>query len=149
LARGRLLLLIGLVAWTSCLFAGSAARAAEPQVALVASAQSPISALTGSDARRLYLGLPLVVNGHEITPLRNGADPSVQEVFLQRVLFMSAQAYERQMSARVYRSGGNRAPEFTSVRELSQALAGDPWAISYMAPEAAAKDPALKIVGLP
>ena len=149
MARRVIQLLWCLAVLAASLACAPVAYATEPRVVLVASARSPIASLSANEARRLYLGLPLVHDGHELTPLRNGADAAVHEMFLQRVMFMSAQAYERQMSTRVYRSGGNRAREYTSHHELAQALAGDPWAVSYMTSDAVAKESSLKIVGTP
>ncbi len=125
------------------------ADAAEPKLVLVASAKSAMAPISAAEARRLYLGVPLVQDGHEVAPLRNGADPGTHELFLQRVLFMSAQAYERQMSGRVYRSGGNRIPEYANQRELVDRLVSEPWSVTYMSLEAASGQPNLKIVSIP
>lgn len=125
------------------------ARAAEPKLVLVASAKSSVAAISATEARRLYLGVPLVQDGHEVEPLRNAVDPAIQELFLQRVLFMSAQAYERQMSGRVYRSGGNRIPEYADQRALIDKLLSDPWAVTYMSVDVATSQPNLKIVSTP
>ena len=56
-------------------------------------------------------------------------------------------AYERQISARLYRSGGNRIPEHTELNALVQALVADPWAVSYMRAETADRLLAVKIIG--
>ena len=102
--------------------------------------------LTAAEVRRLYLGIPLTHLGREIQPLRNGANTIVNEMFLQHVLYMSAQAYERQISARIYRSGGNRIPEYTELRTLVESLAAQPFAVTYMLAETAARNPRLKIL---
>ena len=125
------------------------ADAAEPQLVLVASAKSQVAPISAANARRLYLGVPLVQDGHEVIALRNATDPGTQELFLQRVLFMSAQAYDRQISGRVYRSGGNRIAEYTAQRELIDKLLTEPWAVTYMSSEAAAREPDLKVVSSP
>jgi hypothetical protein len=124
----------------------AAAAADDARLVLVAGANSPVAPLTAAEVRRLYLGVPLTQNGHEIIAIRNAANPVAREMFLQHVLFMSAQAYERQISARLYRSGGNRIPEHTDLRTLVDALAADPWAVSYMPAETAARLPAIKII---
>jgi hypothetical protein len=121
-------------------------RAAERQLVIVASAQSPIRALSPAEVRRLYLGVPVTVDGKEIEPLRNTVDSATQELFLQRVLFMSLHAYERQLAAHVYRTGGNAMRQFTSLDALLAALNGNPLAVSYMPLEQVAKVPGLKIV---
>ena len=124
------------------------AAASESRLVLVASARSPIAALSQADVRRLYLGIPSTQDGHEIIPVRNAVDHTVQEIFLQRVLFMSSQAYERQISARLYRTGGNRVAEYFSLRELAAALHADPWAVSYMSETTAQGLAGIKIVAL-
>ena len=145
LTRMVIALLVGAIA-----FAGPGwARAAEPKLVLVASAKSHVAPISATEARRLYLGVPLVQDGHEVAPLRNAADPAIQELFLQRVLFMSAQAYERQMSGRVYRSGGNRIPEYADQRALIDKLLSEPWSVTYMSLDVASSQPNLKIVSTP
>ena len=62
---------------------------------------------------------------------------------------MSAQAYERQMSGRVYRSGGNRIPEYADQRALIDKLLSEPWSVTYMSLDVAASQPNLKIVSTP
>lgn len=131
------------LAW---LVAAPAAAADDARLVLVAGAHSSVGRLTSAEVRRLYLGIPLSQDGHEIIALRNGANPVVREMFLQRVLFMSAQAYERQISARLYRSGGNRIPEHTDWHTLVDALAADPWAVSYMPAAMAARNAGIKII---
>jgi hypothetical protein len=138
-------LLVGVMGFTG----SRPADAAESRLVLVASAKSQIAPISAADARRLYLGVPLVQDGHEVIPIRNLTDPGTQELFLQRVLFMSAQAYDRQMSGRVYRSGGNRIPEYAVQRDLIDKLLAEPWAVTYMSSEAALSQPELKIVSLP
>ena len=137
-------ILVALCAW---LLVGPTADAGEVRLVLVASADSPIASLSPAEVRRLYLGVPITQNGHGITPLRNASDDTVREMFLQRVLFMSAMAYERQISARLYRSGGNRLPEYSSARDLVAALAADRWSVTYMSEKAAAEFSGVKIVG--
>ena len=131
----------------ACLIWSMLAWAAEPQLVLVAGGASPLQEISPEQARRLYLGIPVVLHGHEITPLRNLSDRTIQEVFLQRVLYMSAQAYERQMAARIFRGGGNELRSYGTLKQLSEALGRDPWAISYMSADTAAHLPDIKILG--
>jgi hypothetical protein len=123
-----------------------ALAAEDGRLVLVASAHSPLAALSPSEVRRLYLGMTLTHSGREIVALRNAENPVVREKFLQHVLFMSAQAYERQISARLYRAGGNRIPEFTAVESLLESLAADPLAVTYMQADSAARRPGIKVL---
>src|SRR5665647_535567 len=80
--------------------------AEEQRIAIVASSHSGIKAISAKEVRRAYLGASIVLNGIEIKPLLNQTDKLVGEVFLQKVLFMSAEAYERLQLARAFRGGG-------------------------------------------
>lgn len=139
----RLFLIIFIcLTWPGMLYA----HAAEPRLVLVTNAQSPISQLTPDEARKLYLGMPIVVDGKVMHPLRNNTDATVQEMFMQKVMFMSTPAYERQILARVFRTGGTRPPVFTEMRDLLKALESDRNAVTYMPRDAATATSGVKIV---
>ena len=121
--------------------------AVDKHLVLVASTKSPISTLTATEARKLYLGMPFRVDGKTITPLRNTSDSLLQEVFMQRVMYMATETYERQILNRVFRMGGERPPIHADPRELIAALRSNFLAISYMWQEAAVAVPGIKIVG--
>jgi hypothetical protein len=118
----------------------------EARLVLVASTASTVAPLSAGEVRKLYLGIPIVQQGHEIVPLRNVTTAPVQELFLQRVLFMSAQAYERNVSARVFKGGENRAVEFRKPEALVEALSANPWAVTYMSSDSATRTPGVRIV---
>ena len=123
-----------------------AAQADTGRLVLVADASSPLAPLTVNDVRRLYLGVPLSQDGRAINAVRNAENPVVKEMFLQQVLFMSAQAYERQLSARTLRGGGSRIPELRESRTLLEALAADPHAVTFMQSAAAARRSGLRVL---
>ena len=122
------------------------APADELRLVLVASAKSNVAGMMPAEVRRLYLGIPIIRDGKEIIPVLNTSDPMIQEVFLQRVLFMSAHAYVRQMTARVYRSGGNRIRNYNDFRNLVEALVEDPQSVTYMPYETASTLSGIKII---
>ena len=76
------------------------ASAGDQQLVLVTNAQSPITTLTSVEARRLYLGVPVQVNGRTVIPLRNTSEARLQEVFMQRVMHMATATYERPLCHR-------------------------------------------------
>lgn len=125
------------------------AQQAELRLVLVASAQSAIPQLSAEEARKLYLGVPMVVDGQLVHPLRNNTDSVVQEMFMQKVMFMSTQAYERQILGRVFRLGGSRPPVYTETGDLLRALESDRAAVTYMPRDLAIATPKLKIIGEP
>lgn len=122
------------------------ALAAESRLVLVANVQSSILQLTPDEARKLYLGIPMVADGKLIHPLRNNSDETLQEMFMQKVMFMSTQAYERQILARVFRTGGARPPVYTEMRDLLKALEADRHAVTYLPRDTALATSGVKIV---
>lgn len=120
---------------TACLGAGLAMHAAAVPAAdtgvLVAPVSSPVATLPPADVRKAYLGVPVTINGETLLPLRNTSDPVLEEAFLQKVLFMSRDAYERLLLTRVMR-GGVRPGSYDSETQLLNALTANRATITYM-----------------
>jgi hypothetical protein len=143
-----LMALARVVLLTLCLLGASRPSAAtEQNLVLVASAQSPITSLSLAEARKIYLGVPIRVGDKMIQPLRNASDPLLVEVFMQRVMYMASETYERQILNRLFRLGGERPRHFDEARDLTAALYSNPWAITYMWRDVALSTPGIKIVG--
>jgi hypothetical protein len=135
----------GLLVLLSLGCGGAQAQSAEIRLVLVSGSRSPLETMLPSEARRLFLGVPFSLGGHEVSALRL-IEPQVQEVFLQRALFMSLNAYERQIAAHTFRTGRRKPLEVATPAEAAEALAADPYAVSYM-PEDEARARNLKIIG--
>ena len=121
------------------------ARAEEQRIAVVASAESGIMTISAKDVRRAYLGATIVLDGVEIKPLLNQTDKLAGEVFLQKILFMSSEAYERQLLARAFR-GGSSPKAYQNLAELLAALQNDKAAITFMLYETAIKTSKIRII---
>jgi hypothetical protein len=138
----------------SILFAGavllatSMVHAEEQRIAIVAGAGSGIVVISAKEVRRAYLGASIVLNGVEIKPLLNKTDKLAGEVFLQKVLFMSAEAYERLQLARAFRGGG-RLNTYGNMADLLVALQNDNATITFMLYETAVNTPGIRIIGNP
>lgn len=102
------------------------------ELVLAASATSAIPKLTLQETRKLYLGVPVEKNGVTIKPLVNVSDPLLFEVFLQKVTFMSADAYEKQVIAIVFRMGGQRPESFQDPERLIGTLLEQPNAVTFV-----------------
>jgi hypothetical protein len=123
-------------------------HAEEQRIAIVASAGSGIKVISAKRVRRAYLGASIVLDGVEIKPLLNQTDKFAEEVFLQKVLFMSAEAYERQLLARGFR-GGSRPKAYENLTDLLAALHNDNATITFMLYETAINTPGILIIGNP
>lgn len=129
-------------------FAGHAAAGEEERsVVLVAARESPLNGLPAKDLRLAYLAVPVRYNDLEVRPVINETDPLLHEIFLQKVMYLSAQHYRRQVLARVFRRGGSRPTVVEKSGGLVETLAADPRRVSYMWRREAEKHPNLRILG--
>ncbi|OQW76451.1 MAG: hypothetical protein BVN35_06665 [Proteobacteria bacterium ST_bin11] len=99
---------------------------------LATGANSSMPPLTVQEARKLFLGVPLEKDGERPVPLLNISDPLIFEVFLQKVAFMSANAYENQTISVVFRLGGKRPESFNDLKNLVETLQQNPGTITYL-----------------
>ena len=130
------------------LLAISIVHAEEQRIVIVASEESAIKAMSAKEVRRAYLGATIVLDGIEIKPLLNQSDKLAVEVFLQKVLFMSAEAYERQLLARSFR-GDASLRTYENRTDLLTALHNDSATITFMLYGTAMTTPGIRIIGNP
>jgi len=128
------------------LLATPVVHAEEQLVAVVVNAESGITTISAKQVRRAYLGASIVLNGIEIKPLLNETNKLASEVFMQRVMFMSAEAYERQLISRSFQ-GGIRPKVYEDLPELLSALHKDNAAITFMLYQTAVDTPGIRIIG--
>jgi hypothetical protein len=122
------------------------ARPATQEVVLVVRADSPVTDLDSVSVRKLFLGLPVLVNGTPLHPLRNRSDPLLDEIFLQQVVAMSQSSYDRQMLIGVNRQLSLRPTEYKQVADVIAALSADPYAVSFMWNKDVAHNPGLRVI---
>jgi hypothetical protein len=122
------------------------ARPASQEVVLVVRADSPVTDLDSVSVRKLFLGLPVLLNGTPLHPLRNRSDPLLDEIFLQQVVAMSQSSYDRQMLIGVNRQMSLRPAEFTRIADVIAALSADPNAVSFMWSSDVGHNPRLRVI---
>lgn len=115
---------------------------------LATSANSSMPALTVQEARKLFLGVPLEKGGEHPVPLLNISDPLIFEVFLQKVAFMSANAYESQTISVVFRLGGKRPESFNDLKNLVETLQQNPGTVTYLWEDQVKANQGLKAVNV-
>ena len=116
--------------------AAAPARPASQAVVLVVRADSPVTEMDSVTVRKLFLGLPVLVNGKLLHPLRNRSDPLLDEIFFQQLVAMSQPAYDRQILIGVNRQGWLRPAEYNS----------DPSAVSFMWQRDVGHNPGIRVV---
>ena len=122
------------------------ARPASQSVVLVVRADSSVRALDSVDVRKLFLGLPVLVNGTPLHPLRNRSEPLLDEIFLQNIVAMSKSSYDRQVLIGVNRQLALRPPELTSAAEVVAAVSADPNAVSFMWQREVGHNPRIRVI---
>lgn len=108
------------------------ALSGERRLVLVGSPELRSLDLNATEIRQLFLGYAVTKDNHEVTAAINKSDALLYEVFLQKVIFMSSQTYERQLVAKVFRYGGQLPPSFVRPEELTAALNSRPGLVTFM-----------------
>lgn len=110
----------------------SAKAETQRSLLVVSSVDSSITTISPNEVRKLFLGVPVMKGKIQLRPLRNASDPSLEEVFLQKVVFMSKRSYERRLLSSVFRHGGQRPEVYSNLAELVNKLNRSPESLSYM-----------------
>jgi hypothetical protein len=119
---------------------------ADHQLVLVANAHSPIQTLSIIEVRKIYFGISVRRGSQVVRGLRNMADAHIDDIFLQSVMSMSEQAYERRLISGSLRFGRPRPPEYDSYEALINELDHSPSAVTYLWREDAEQLPEVKIL---
>jgi hypothetical protein len=115
-------------------------------VVLVVRADSPVRDLSSVEVRKLFLGVPVLVDGKLLHPLRNRSDLRLDDIFLQQIVAMSQEAYDRQILVGLNRQGWVRPADVGSVVRIIEDLYADPQAVSYMWLRDVEHNPRLKVL---
>jgi hypothetical protein len=135
------------LALVAILLAGSSSlHAADRQVVLVVSADSPVLQLEPIEVQKLFLGWPVVRDNHTLRPLRNVSDEALSDIFLQYIVAMSQSAYDRRILAQVLQHGRPRPVEISNRANVINALGADRYAVSYMWLKDIPANPRLRIL---
>ncbi len=107
---------------------------------------SGINSLTAQEVRRIYLGVAHPGPDGILRPLRNQSDAVLHEVFLQKILYMSGNAYRYALASRLVRQRVAGPPEYDNQDKLIDQLHADRNAISYLLAKDLPEDGGLKVL---
>lgn len=139
-------ILLVIIAAILTVFHQPEACAAKQDLVLVAANNTAVTQMSPDEVRRLYIGVPIEVDGYFINPLINATDSLVQEIFMQQVLFMSAEVYMRRNLSFSYRKTEIPAQIYSNLPSLIAALKANRYAVTYMLRSTAITIPELKII---
>lgn len=138
--RRALLLLLVL------LLGASLGNAGSQSVVLIVRADSSVSDLDPVTVRKLFLGVPVLVNGTPLHAIRNRSDARLDEIFLQEIVAMSQSAYDRQILIGVNRQGWVRPQEVqTNGRALARVYS-DSNTVTFMWQRDVAHDARVRVI---
>ena len=128
------------------LFSAAHAFAATRTLVLVTKADSSVTDLDSITVRKLFLGLPVLINGSPLHPLRNRSDAELDPIFLQDIVAMSQSAYDRQILNGVNKQGWLRPVEVGTTLRLLDTLYADPYAVTFMWLHEVARNPRVRVI---
>jgi hypothetical protein len=108
------------------------ANAADSVVLLVTSIECQMTTISSLDVRKAYLGVRVVYENSPIRAIRLTSDDRLNQIFLQAVVAMSEETYERRLVSQLLKFGRPRPPEFDSIEDLVVALSDTPCSVAYM-----------------
>ncbi len=120
----------------------------ERQLVIVNSIDSPVTSISFNEFRKLFLGVPIIKKNLKLKPLLNYSDSELENIFLQKIVFMSKRNYERRLLSRVFRQGGERPTEYDNFYELISALNKTDNALSYVWSDQIRENDHIKIIGV-
>jgi hypothetical protein len=121
-------------------------HSASESVVLVVRADSPVKDLGSVEVRKLFLGVPVLADGKLLHAIRNRSDARLDDIFLQQIVAMTQEAYDRQILVGLNRQGWVRPAEAASVTRVVDDLYADPQAVSYMWLRDVEHNPRLKVL---
>lgn len=136
----RALLLLALLLGAPLGAAGS------QSVVLVVRADSAVVDLDPVSVRKLFLGVPVLVNGSPLHPIRNRSDTQLDQIFLQVIAAMSQSVYDRQILIGLNRHGWLRPQELDSSARILDKLSMDPNAVTFMWQRDVARNPQIRVI---
>jgi hypothetical protein len=143
---GILLMIRRLILLVLCTLLTANVGATSHTLVLVVRADSKVVDLDSLQVRKLFLGVPVLVSGSPLHPVRNRSDAELDPIFLQQIVAMSQSAYEREILIGVNRQGWLRPVEVSTTRKVIEALNADPNAVSFMWQADVAHNPGLRVI---
>ena len=105
-------------------------RPTDHTMVLIVGTASPVQHLDVIDVRKLFLGLTVISNSQQLRALDNRSDDRIHQAFLQNVIAMSELSYQRRLLSITLQQGARRPAIFASTKDLLNAVATDPGAVS-------------------
>jgi len=113
---------------------------------LVAAESSDVHKASVLEIRRIYLGLPSSPDISMKKPVVNLSNQKIYKAFLKNIMHMTEKGYKRKIIKRIFRQGGEKIHESTSIADLVYHLNKNIGDVSFMDKETAERTKGIKVV---
>lgn len=113
---------------------------------LISAAGVPVAEFTNKELRLLYLGYSVTKNAQKFKPLINASDKVTYSGFLQKIIFMSENNYDRKLLTRIFRHGGERPRKFNKQNDLIENIKMNPNTVTFVRTDVATKLKGIQMV---
>lgn len=124
---------VAFIFFTMFFFMGAVfAEEEKRELVLIASGNSKHNEFTLHELRKIFLGHAVKKNNVLVQGIRNISNDSVYQVFLQKLMHLSARNYEKRILLKTFRTGVRPVLTIKTLGELDVALNGNSNKISYI-----------------
>jgi len=102
------------------------------QLVLVSSTAANYEPLSSFEVRKIFLGFPIKRKNTLLTAIRNKSDEESYQVFLQKVIHLSAKNYERRLMSKTFRTGTTSVSSIATLPALTNKLLSNKSNLSVM-----------------
>lgn len=116
------------------------------ELVLVSSTTANYEPLSSFEIRKIFLGYPIKRENTLLIAVRNKSDDEGYQIFLQKVIHLSARNYERRLMSKTFRTGTPTVLEIDTLSALKTKLLNNEFNISVMWLEDVELDSNLKVM---
>jgi len=116
------------------------------ELVLVSSVNANYEPLSSFEVRKIFLGYPIKRGNASINAIRNKIDEDSYQIFLQKVIHLSARNYERRIISKTFRTGTPVVGEVDTLSALKDELQRNKFSVSVMWLEDAQLDSSIKVI---
>ena len=116
------------------------------ELVLVASTTASYEPLSPFEVRKIFLGYPITRANNQLIAIRNKSDEESYQIFLQKVIHLSARNYERRLMSKTFRTGTPTVLEADTLPALKNKLFNNEFNVSVMWLEDVDSDSNLRVI---
>lgn len=116
------------------------------ELVLVGATVANYAALSPFEVRKIFLGYPIRRDNNLLVAIINKSDETNYQIFLQKVVHLSARNYERRLMSKTFRTGTPTVLEVDNLPALKKKLLSNAFNVSVMWVEDVESQSDLKVI---